>query len=141
MKQIILTSMINYNYFTGIVHSCQHLFQLVGVEILLHAQEKVQKRHEVDQLSRYGSQYIKDLAREIKSESGDALETAVTYIDAWNITREMFAENVSGKTLVELPGRESMEVLTARVCEEKKHGSTHEHQPECKETRRVAAEE
>ncbi len=64
-------------------------------EILLHAQEKVQKRHEVDQLSRYGSQYINDLAREIKSESGDALETAVAYIDA-HLSEEIAVKDLAG---------------------------------------------
>ena len=39
----------------------------------------------------------------------------IEIIDAWNMTREVFAEKVSGKTLVKLPGRESMAVLAVRV--------------------------
>ncbi len=39
----------------------------------------------------------------------------IEIIDAWNMTREVFAENVSGKTMVKLPGRESMAVLAVRV--------------------------
>lgn len=38
----------------------------------------------------------------------------VEVIDAWNMTREVVAENVCGKVQVKLPGREDMAVLALR---------------------------
>ncbi len=39
----------------------------------------------------------------------------VEIIDTWNMTREVFAEHASGRTLVQMPSRESMAVLAVRV--------------------------
>lgn len=50
-------------------------------EILLRAREKVMQRRQTEQIQQYGQQYIDSLARESRSDTANALENAVTYID------------------------------------------------------------
>jgi len=36
-------------------------------------------------------------------------------IDVWNMTREVIAENISGETRLQLPGRDNLALLITRV--------------------------
>ena len=57
-------------------------------EILMRAREKVEQRRRKEQIQQYGEQYIENMARESRSESANALENAVKYIDS-HLTEEL----------------------------------------------------
>lgn len=50
-------------------------------EILLRAREKVMQRRQSEQIRQYGQQYIDSLAKDTRSDTANALENAVAYID------------------------------------------------------------
>ena len=64
-------------------------------EILLRAQERVKKRRANDQINQYGQQYIDALAQEARSDTANALETAVEYIDA-HLSEDLSVKELSG---------------------------------------------
>lgn len=51
-------------------------------EIILRAKEKIEDRRKSEQIKQYGQQYIDSLAKETRGETVNALESAVSYIDA-----------------------------------------------------------
>ena len=51
-------------------------------EIILRAKEKVEARRQNEQMKQYGQQYIQSLSKETRSDTANALENAVSYIDA-----------------------------------------------------------
>lgn len=51
-------------------------------EILMRAKERSAQRRRTEQIQQYGQQYIDSLAKESRSDSSNALDTAVQYIDS-----------------------------------------------------------
>ena len=51
-------------------------------EILMRAKERSAQRRRTEQIQQYGQQYINSLAKESRSDSSNALDTAVQYIDS-----------------------------------------------------------
>ena len=84
---IILTAHDEFDYARTAVHlNCmEYVLKPVRyqklTEILNRARENVTQRRQSEQIKQYGRQYIDSLAKETKSETANALETAVSYID------------------------------------------------------------
>ena len=57
-------------------------------EILMRAEERSEQRRRKEQIQHYGEQYIDSLAKESRSDSANALDTAVQYIDG-HLTDEL----------------------------------------------------
>ena len=57
-------------------------------EILMSARERSEQRRRTEQIQHYGQQYIDALAKESRSDSANALDTAVQYIDS-HLTDEL----------------------------------------------------
>ena len=68
-------------------------------EILLRAQERVQKRRAADQISQLGRQYIDALAQETKGTGVSALDTAVSYIDG-HLSEDISVRELAGLCFV-----------------------------------------
>ncbi len=57
-------------------------------EILMNARDRSEQRRRTEQIQHYGQQYIDALAKESRSDSANALDTAVQYIDS-HLTDEL----------------------------------------------------
>ena len=68
-------------------------------EILLRAKERVEKRHQSERMQQYGQQFIASIAKEAQGESQDALDTAVSYIDA-HLSEELSVRELAGMCYV-----------------------------------------
>jgi AraC-like DNA-binding protein len=68
-------------------------------EILLRAIDRVDKRRHNEQMKHYATQYIGSLTKEVQGDSANALDTAVSYIDA-HLAEELSVRELAGQCYV-----------------------------------------
>ena len=68
-------------------------------EVLLQAKEKVEARRQNEQMKQYGQQYIRSLSQETKGDTLNALETAVSYIDA-HLAEELSVRDLAANSYI-----------------------------------------
>ena len=68
-------------------------------EIILRAKEKVEERRQTEQMKQYGQQYIQSLHQVTKSDTANALDNAVSYIDA-HLAEELSVRDLAAVSFV-----------------------------------------